>query len=325
MNASWQERDDMQIDVVMGGPGREAAVSRVSGAAIVAALQAREMDVQVVDCDGELDLARLRPGAVVFNIIHGSYGEDGTVQQLLDDAGFAYVGADAASSKLCMDKEATKALWREHELPVPWGRVIRPSDVMDPSILQVPQPGPLVLKPRRDGSSVGLRLLPSTSFLLPGLEELVRQIGAVDLLLEEQLPGPEYTVGVIDDVDSDGKTKAQALPPLEIQAETGSYDYDAKYQRNDTKYITVTGPRVEELQAFALQAYQLCGCRDLARIDFMADRDGGLRLLEINTLPGFTDHSLLPKAAAVIGIEFEELVMRLVRLAAQRRQEQSHA
>lgn len=311
------------VDVVCGGPGREAAVSRTSGAAIVAGLQAQGVDVVGVDCDGELDLDRLRPDSVVFNIIHGTYGEDGTLQQHLADAGRVFVGSDAAASRTCMDKVVTKRLAAEAGVPVPWGKAIDPRHPADPALLKVPHGGPLVLKPACDGSSVGLHLLPSVSFLLPAIEETVRDLGPVPLVVEERLPGPEYTVGIIDEPDG----SQRVLQPLSIiPAGEDAYDYEAKYVRNDTRYEFVEDETLATvMQDHARTVYQACGCRDLARVDFIADHDGRPTLLEVNTLPGFTDHSLLPKAAARAGLDFAALCQHLVTVAATRLQRGTHA
>ncbi|MHC5068820.1 MAG: hypothetical protein ACYTF0_09560, partial [Planctomycetota bacterium] len=287
---------ELLVDVVMGGPGHEAAVSRASGAAVVAALQAAGCDARALEVDDVLDVTRLRAGAVVFNVIHGTYGEDGTLQGELDAAGIAYVGTGAAGSRLCIDKQATKERLAANALPVPWGMVVNPDQgAADPKKLRTPTLTGLVVKPARDGSSVGLRLLSSPSFLLPTLEELFVELGPVPLLVEERLTGSEYTVAIID--DDNGQVRPFA--PIEVVPAAGAYDYEAKYQRDDTRYQPVADDALAaELVDLAVRAYRVCGCRDLARVDLMAAADGSLRILELNTLPGCTDHSLLPKAAA---------------------------
>ena len=307
-----------RVDVVMGGPGREAAVSRNSGTAIAAALAGAGYDVHIIEIDDRLALGDLRDDSVVFNIVHGTYGEDGVLQAELDAAGRVYVGSDAAASALCMDKELTKVRLREHDLPVPWGYAFNPRALTDPRDIKPPVFTGFVLKPQRDGSSVGLHLLPSLSFLLPALEEVVAEIGAVPMLLEERLTGDEYTVAIVEDESG----QAQALPPIRIVPATDSYDYHAKYQADDTRYDIIDGEPAPRLQALAVAAYQACGCRDFARVDLMAGGDGDLRILEVNTLPGFTSHSLVPKAAAAAGMDFATLCSRLVALAARRLSQQ---
>jgi D-alanine-D-alanine ligase len=307
----------LMVDVVMGGPGKEAVVSRSSGQAIVAGLKRRGHDVLTVDCAGELDLGRLRRGAVVFNIIHGTYGEDGRLQSILEAAGKSFVGSDAQASALCMDKERTKTRLREAGIRVPWGVRVHLGQPFSPKDLKLPHHGGLVLKPANDGSSVGLRMIAGPSFVLPTCEELVAEFGPIPYLIEERLPGPEYTVAIIEDAKG-----PRTLPPICIRTSEGTYDYASKYVRNDTKYdILSTGALAEKLAAMAMLAFKSCGCRDMARADIMATADGDLAMLEINTLPGFTDHSLIPKAAAAVGIPFDELVEILAMRAFERHTE----
>ena len=304
----------MLIDVIFGGPGREAAVSRCSGTAIAAGLRRVGHDVVEIDLPGRLDPARLRSGAVAFNIVHGTYGEDGTLQAELEALGKTYVGSNAAASALCMDKEATKQRLTAAGLRVPWGAAVDLGAPFTTQDLKLPHHGPLVLKPRRDGSSVGLRMVPNPSFVLPAVEELIREVGAQPYLIEERLPGPEYTVAVLDD----GRGP-QALPPIAVIPAAGVYDYQAKYHRDDTQYVPVADSTLAAtLGAIAVQAFAACGCRDVARADLMRTTDGEFAVLEINTLPGFTDHSLTPKAAAAAGITFDALCDLLARRAASR-------
>lgn len=296
----------MKVDVIMGGPGKEAAVSRVSGTAIAAALGRLGHDVQVVDLAGELDPARLRPGALAFNYVHGTYGEDGALQALLDRLGKAYVGSDAEASRLCMDKAATKKRLAERGVRVPWGVEVHLGTPFLPKDLRLPHHGGLVLKPADDGSSVGLRMVANPSFVLPAVEELLAEVGPRRYLIEERLPGPEYTVAVIDE---DGGPRA--LPPIAIEAK-GVFDYHAKYHSADTVERPIEdGPLARRLGELAVRAHVACGCRDLSRTDLMRTADGDYAVLEVNTLPGMTGASLVPKAAAAAGISFDDLVERL--------------
>ncbi len=308
----------MIIDVLMGGPGREATVSRRSGAAIAAALRTRGHDVAEIDLAGRLESGRLRSESVVFNIIHGTYGEDGELQAELDALGRSYVGSEAAVSRLCIDKAATKRRLMEAGIRVPWGAEIHLGTPFKPSDLKLPHHAGLVLKPRNDGSSVGLRLIANPSFLLPTIEDLLRELPPQPYLVEERLPGPEYTVAVIDEGPVDAPVP-RALPPLTIRAADGVFDYAAKYHRDDTIEEPVADAALAaELGRIGVAAYRACGCRDLGRIDVMRSADGGLAVLEINTLPGFTDKSLTPKAAAAAGIDFGELCELLTARAAAR-------
>lgn len=308
-----------RVDVIMGGPSGEAPVSRKSGAAIAAALESADCDVTCIDIDQELDCSALRKGAVAFNIVHGTYGEDGALQQVLEAAGVSYVGSDAKASALCMDKEATKQLLQRSGVPVPQGMRVSLKQVFDPRDLKCETMTGLVLKPAVGGSSLGLHIIPNPGHILPAIEQIIQDLGPIDILIEEQLHGPEYTVALIEE---DGSL--HSLPPVCITAEDGSYDYEAKYLRNDTSYDIVSDAGlVHRLQDIAERTYRICGCRDFARIDLMDAGDGSLRVLEVNTLPGFTDHSLVPKAAAAEGISFVELCKRLVALA-RRRMEACH-
>ena len=197
---------------------------------------------------------------------------------------------------------------------MPWGVAIhlgRPFQLKD---LKLPHFGPLVLKPRADGSSVGLRMVANPSFILPTCEELIREVGAIGYLLEERLPGPEYTVAVLGD-----GAGAEALPPLEITPADGLFDYEAKYNRADTDESPVADPVLAaRLAELGVATHRATGCRDLSRTDIMRTADGDYAVLEINTLPGMTDTSLMPKAAKAAGITFDELVDRLVKRAAGR-------
>ena len=306
----------MLIDVLMGGPGREAAISRRSGTAIVAGLTRRGHDVQAVEIVERLNPTMLRDGALVFNIVHGTYGEDGRLQAELDSLGKSYVGSDARVSALCMDKERTKECLKAANIRVPWGVAIHLGTPFNLKDFKLPHFGPLVLKPRSDGSSVGLRMVANPSFVLPTCEELIAEVGAIAYLLEEKLPGPEYTVAVL----GDGAT-AQALPPIAIKAANGLFDFAAKYTRTDTDESPVVEPQIAaRLSELALAAHRAAGCRDISRSDLMRTVDGDYAVLEINTLPGFTDASLVPKAALAAGISFDELVERLVTCAAHRQE-----
>ncbi len=304
----------MLIDVIMGGPGREAAVSRMSGSGIAAGLTRKGHDVVIVDLRGELEPARLRAGALAFNIVHGTYGEDGRLQAALEALGKSYVGSDAVASALCMDKDKTKKRLQDAGIRVPWGVRVHLGQPFSPKDLKLPNHGGLVLKPACDGSSVGLRMVANPSFVLPAIEELIKDVGAVPYLIEERLPGPEFTVAVLEDGPA-----PRALPPIRVRPAEGVYDYEAKYTRDDTAYEILDDPVVAaKLGEIAVAAYRACGCRDLARVDIMATADGGLAVLELNTLPGFTSHSLVPKAAAAAGIGFDDLVDALARRAAAR-------
>lgn len=304
----------MLVDVLCGGPGREAEVSRRSGAAVARGLVEAGHDVLLIDLPGRLQADRLRAGSVVFNIIHGTYGEDGVLQAQLEGLGRAFVGSDAATSRLCIDKQATKDRLTAAGIRVPWGVAIDLGRPFKPTDFRLPHLGALVLKPRDDGSSVGLRMVANPSFLIPTCEELLTEVGPRPYLIEERLPGPEYTCAVIEDEQG-----PRALPPITIRSASGVFDYEAKYHRSDTVEEPVADSAIAaQLGGIAVAAHRACGCRDLSRTDLMRTTDGAYAVLEINTLPGFTDASLTPKAAAAAGLGFSALVDHLVRRAAAR-------
>ena len=259
-------------------------------------------------------LPELRPGAVALNLVHGHFGEDGQLQDLLEAAGIAAVGCDAASSRLCFDKEATKKRLAEADIPVPWGVMVDCSIPASVSQVRWPQMTGLVLKPVLEGSSVGLQLIPSPSFVVPALEKHVDALGPTKVLIEERLPGPEGTVPLVQEDDGTWT----ALPPIIVQPAADTYDFEAKYQSDETSYVFMDESQRGLVQDLGLRAVEACGCRDMARVDVMCDADGGWRVLEVNTLPGLTDHSLLPMAWREAGRNPGLELQRLCLLAAAR-------
>lgn len=304
MNIAWR------VTVLRGGPSAERDVSLASGAAVADAC--RRIGCMVTEADiVPDDLSALEiPADVVFPVLHGEFGEDGQLQVILEKRGLPYVGCDSAASRLAMDKDASKRRWRDAGLPTaPWICVDQETE-----IAAVDYPGPpAVLKPLCEGSSIGTVLCETLSELHSEAKAAVSKYGKV--LVEKRLTGPELTVGILED---------RALPVIEIKPTLGFYDFEAKYERNDTEYLFEPGIDAETyslVQETALGAFRALGCRDYGRVDFIVDRQDGVQLLEINTIPGFTDHSLLPKAAEKVGIGFDELVAQLLGLAHRRKTE----
>lgn len=296
------------IAVLCGGTSSEREVSLGSGRASALAL-ARSYPTQLLVVEGEnlpegLDARR----QVVFSTLHGTFGEDGGMQRLLDQAGVFYAGCDAASSALCFDKSRTKQRVAEAGVQVCAGlsfdRSRRPS--VEDTLACLGQH--LVLKPSCNGSSVGLSLLEGAEALRVALEDL----GEGPWLLERRIFGRELTVGVL---------QGRALGVVEIRPKSGLFDYTSKYTKGLTEYL-MPAPIPEEVTAAvrlaAEKAFAACACRDYARMDFMYSEKEGLFFLEINTLPGMKDTSLLPMSARWAGLDYTGLVRELVRPALER-------
>lgn len=291
------------VTVLLGGPSAEREVSLRSGAAVARALRSLGFDVAEVDpAPGRLGLPSRVD--VVFIALHGTWGEDGGVQADLDALGVPYTGCDAAASRLAFDKVATKR--RLLAQGVPTARYTVVGDAAQPWPSDAPQP-PLVVKPARQGSSVGLGFVNRAEELEPALRAALRFDS--EALVEERIPGREVTVGILG---------REALPVVEVRPREGQYDYDNKYTAGRTDYFC-PAPFPEEVtaavQAAGLGAFHSVGARDYARVDIIVRPDGNPVVLEVNTLPGMTETSLLPKAAAAAGIPFPELCRRMVNLA----------
>lgn len=299
-----------KIGVLLGGLSAEREISLRTGAAVVKAL--REAGGRVVAIDAGQDLAeRLREEQVelAFIALHGRYGEDGCVQGMLEILGIPYTGSGVLASALAMDKQLTKQILLQHELPTPGYALCRRGD--DLSRLAAGfRHFPLVVKPNAEGSSLGMTIAQDPDQLLQGLELALECDSTV--LIEEYIAGQEVTVGVLN---------GEALPMIQIVPHSGRYDYQAKYTAGATEYILPAPlPAVlyGRIQQVALEACRALGCRGAARVDFMV-RDREFYCLEVNTIPGMTETSLLPKAAAQAGMSFEELVVAILADAGLRR------
>jgi D-alanine-D-alanine ligase len=297
--------------VLGGGPDAEREVSLRSAAGVAAALREAGHEVEHAEI-GALtapELAALR-GEVVFPVLHGAWGEGGPMQDLLERDGRPFVGCRARAARLAMDKVATKLAASAAGLATAPGAVLNRADA------GCPLPLPVVVKPVHEGSSVGLMMCHGEHDWLRAHARVASgEFGDRAFMVEGMIRGRELTVGV---VAGEGGALG-ALPLIEIVAAGGVYDYDAKYQRTDTRYIVgpdLPGETARALQRGALELARRIGVRHLCRVDFLLDGEGGAWLLEVNTMPGFTATSLLPKAAAHTGITMATLVSRLVCLAA---------
>jgi D-alanine-D-alanine ligase len=295
-----------RVAVLMGGTSSERDVSLNSGQNVLDGLRRRGVQAEAVDGIPALveALAAKRIDRV-FNILHGQRGggEDGVVQGLLEAFGVPYTGSDVLGSALSMDKIRTKQVWLSVGLPTPRYERIGPADDVAAAARRIGLP--VVVKPSNEGSSVGVSRVKTDAQLSDAIALARRYPG--ELLMEELIEGDEYTVGILGE---------EALPSIRIVPAGEYYDYHAKYVAETTQYICpgLDGQAEAEIGGLALQAFRSAGCRGWGRVDVMRDRSGRNYLLEINTSPGMTSHSLVPKAARAVGIDFDELVWRILEM-----------
>lgn len=292
-----------RVAVLMGGDSAERAVSLKSGQAVLEALQSAGVNAYGVDIGSHLvDEVRALDCDRVFIALHGRGGEDGTIQAILGQLGLPYTGSEVMASALAMDKLRTKYVLRGAGLPTPAFRLMSSVDQAD-GILEVLRT-PLCVKPAREGSSIGVFRVESREELEAAFVSAVVHDPLV--LVEEWVVGPEYTVALLQD---------QALPVIGLSTDHEFYDYDAKYVSDDTRYLLPSGlsrQEEQEVQSLARQSFDVLGCRCWGRVDIMQDHQGAFWILEVNTVPGMTDHSLVPMAAKAGGISFPELVVRIL-------------
>jgi len=295
----------LNITVMLGGPSAEREVSLRSGAAVAKAL--RSLGHDVTELDPHTPDWSLPDGTeVVFLALHGTYGEDGAVQKQLDELGVPYTGCDAEASRIAFDKVLTKQSCIQ--AGVPTAKFVSVNLVTEPFPTNFSVP--LVVKPSRQGSSVGLEFVERVEDWPAALASALKFDSEV--LVEEKIIGRETTVGILD---------GKALPVVEVRPRNGVYDAHSKYTPGATEYFCPAdfdAATTKRIQAAALGAFRAVGGRDYARVDVMVRADGSPVVLEVNTLPGMTETSLLPKAAAAAGINFAELCQRMVDLALKR-------
>jgi D-alanine-D-alanine ligase len=295
-----------RIAVLMGGESAERAISIKSGEAVLAALLRRGVDAVGIDVGHDV-LEKLAHEHFdrVFIALHGRGGEDGTLQGGLEMLGLPYTGSGVLGSALGMDKYRAKQLWAGVGLPTPAFRILTPGTDFDGVIAELGLP--LAVKPSREGSSIGITRVDQAT----ALAEAYAKAAVLDpeVIAERWIIGREYTVGLLGKI---------ALPVIELEVTHGFYDYHAKYEANDTVYRVPCGLSKEKeaaLQCLAVRAFAALGCGGWGRVDIMCDAEGSPWLLEVNTSPGMTDHSLVPMAARAAGIEFDELVIRIIEIA----------
>ena len=299
-----------KIAVLLGGTSAEREVSLNSGTAVLNALRKQGYDAHPID-PKTFPVATLKEQGFdrVFNILHGRGGEDGTMQGLLEQIGIPYTGCGVMASALTMDKMRTKMLWKAFGLPVAEMEIVTVENraTLNPESVVKKLGLPLMVKPSLEGSSVGLTKVKAIEELESAVDFALKFDRTV--LIEEWLAGDEFTVPVLD---------GEVLPSIKIVPEGEFYDYEAKYISDNTQYFCPAGlteAREQELRRLVKQAYDVVGCRGWSRIDVMADAEGKFRLVEVNTNPGMTSHSLFPKSAATVGYSFEQLVEKILELS----------
>jgi len=299
-------RDFGKVAVLMGGRSAERAVSLKSGAMVLAALKKKGVDAHAFD-PKERGLEALIGERFdrAFVILHGRYGEDGTIQGALELLGIPYTGSGVLASALAMDKWRTKLVWQSSGIPTPRSELLSRDSDMHAVATRLGLP--LMVKPANEGSSIGMTKVKTASALAEAYALAANYDRVV--IAEAFIEGAELTAGILGD---------KPLPLIKLETPREFYDYEAKYQADDTRYVIPCGlpPDAERIvQDEALFAFQALGCRGWGRVDVMLDRSGKPYFLEVNTLPGMTDHSLVPMAARHAGLSFEDLCLRILELA----------
>ncbi len=294
-----------KVAVLFGGTSAEREVSLNSGSRVLDALLGQGIDAHAYD-PAEQPLDALKGYDRAFIALHGRHGEDGTIQGALEVMHIPYTGSGVLASALAMDKFRTKLMWQATGLPVPESVLL----TAESNFNQVEQQLglPLFVKPAREGSSIGVVKVKHHGELKAAYEEAARHDSLV--IAEQGVMGGEYTVGIVGD---------QVLPIIKIEPATEWYDYEAKYNRDDTRYLCPCGlPEAQEMEIRrqALEAFRMLGGRGWGRVDFLMDEAGNHYFLEVNTAPGMTDHSLVPMAARAAGLNYSALVLQVLQLAA---------
>ena len=300
------ENSKLKVAVLMGGIGEERDISIQSGNCVAQALKEAGLDVVTGDIGPDnLEILEKPSIDVFFIALHGKFGEDGQLQQIMEDKSLCYTGSDPAASRLAFDKLTAKECFIKAGVMTP--KVVRfdgqaKTEHFEQQLLQLGER--FVVKPVRQGSTIGVSIVNDPGSAIAAACECERKFG--DCMIEEYIAGREITVGIL---------QHQTLPIIEIRSRTGFYDYHAKYIDNQTEFLfdTIDDPElVAKVEAAALDCFNALGCRHLARVDFILSSDQTPYALEVNTIPGLTTHSLIPKAAAKIGLSMSQLCMRII-------------
>jgi D-alanine-D-alanine ligase len=305
-----------KVAVLMGGWSAERTVSLNSGQAVLDALRRGGVDAHGIDVQRETVMNELVEGqyARAFIILHGPGGEDGVMQGALEVLGLPYTGSGVMASALAMDKLRSKQLLEGAGIPTPPYLVLE--DDFDPDYAVATLGLPLMVKPALEGSSIGMSKVSEIEELAAAWQKAASFKGKI--LAERWIEGREYTVAILGDMP---------LPAICLETPRDFYDYEAKYQANDTRYLCPCGLAAEEeqrLQRLALAAFQALGANGWGRVDIMCTQDGTPFVIELNTVPGMTDHSLVPMAARAAGIDFDQLVLRILAQTLELKQEDTH-
>jgi D-alanine-D-alanine ligase len=293
-----------KVAVLLGGDSAERQVSLHSGDAVYKALVAQGIDAIKVDTkDNLIKQLDAHNFDIAFIALHGVGGEDGRVQGLLEYYGLPYTGSGVKASAICMDKWRTKLIWQSLQLPTPKFEYVETIESLNTfaSIVGFP----LMVKPALEGSSIGISKVLEVAQLGAAFDCASKTNSPV--MVEQFVSGNEYTVTILN---------GKALPAIQLKPANDFYDYDAKYLQDDTEYLIPCGlssQKEQELQSLALEAFVALDCHGWGRVDFMQDNNGEFWLIEVNTVPGMTDHSLVPMAAKAANISFEELVLDILK------------
>jgi len=297
----------IKIAVLMGGIGSERDISLESGACVAMAIRNAGLEVLEIDITPDnLDLLDEAQADVFFPVLHGKFGEDGKLQAVLEQKSLVYAGSGPRASELAMDKMASKKLFAKAGVAVPRAIEVRAETKIEEE-LKVFDGRKFVVKPITEGSSVGVEIVEGKIGVEAAAKKCLERFG--DCMIEEFIEGREITVGVVC---------GQTLPILEIKSKTGFYDFNAKYVDDSTEYLfgTIKGEKlIDEINTSAIKCFDILGCRHFSRVDFILGADNIAYALEVNTIPGFTSHSLLPKAGAKASMPMSDLCVKIINAA----------
>lgn len=294
-----------KVGVLMGGLSREREISLKTGKAVLKALTEKGYHVQPVDVGYDIAEVLLKEKIeCAFLALHGRFGEDGAIQGMLELMRIPYTGSGVLASSLAMHKVMSKKIFLYEKVPTPSYDAFERVEIEKETLRKISLPLPVIVKPAREGSTLGISIVRKEEQLLPALREAAKY--DEEILIEEFIRGKEITVGVLGDIP---------LPIIEIVPKSGFYDYHSKYTKGETEYIIPARiPREKYLyaQEIAIKAFKVLGCSGCARVDLMTDEEGSPFVIDVNTMPGMTETSLLPQAASYAGINFEELAERIL-------------